>query len=197
MRAALQIAVQQCGLSRDMQIYVTEQFGEGYRWLRAHFKEVEGSEYLSPSRKPGSRRLGIVHQDVQALSYAPQSFDYILSFDVLEHVPNHIAALESFARVLKTGGKLLLTVPFTLEKYDTTVRAQMQADGHIDYILPIEVHGNPTDPVNGALCYRHFGWDTLDRLVECGFADATVMIYHDRRLGYLGSLQSLITATKA
>jgi hypothetical protein len=63
--------------------------------------------------------------------------------------------------------------------------------------MPIELHGNPTDPKNGSLCFRHFGWDTLERLNDAGFTAAEVCVYHDRELGYLGGLQMLISAVKA
>jgi hypothetical protein len=196
-RAALHIAIQDCGMTSDKRIYLTEQFGSGYRWMRGHFSHVLGSEYLYPGKASGPRMLGINHQDVQDLSFAPCSFDYVLSFDVLEHVPDYLAAFASFARVLRPGGRLVMTVPFTIHRYDTTVRAVMQSDGRIEHLLPIEVHGNPTDPINGALCFRHFGWDTLERLTESGFTEARVHVYHNRELGYLGGVQSLISALRA
>jgi hypothetical protein len=197
MRAALHLAIQDCGMTPDNRIYVTEQFGSGYRWLRGRFKHVLGSECLFPGKASGSRMLGINHQDVQALSLATASFDYVLTFDVLEHVPDYLAAFASIARVLRPGGRLVMTLPFTTHKHDTTVRAVMHDDGRIEHFLPIEVHGNPTDPIHGSLCFRHFGWDTLERLAEVGFTDAKVHVYHSRELGYLGGIQSLISAVRA
>ena len=41
-----------------------------------------------------------------------ESFDAILCTEVLEHVPNAIAVLEEFARLLRPEGKLIVTVPF-------------------------------------------------------------------------------------
>ncbi|MGK2904554.1 MAG: class I SAM-dependent methyltransferase [Mycobacterium sp.] len=196
-RAAIHFAIQECGMTPDKRIYLTEQFGGNYRWMRGRFRHVSGSEYLSPAKAPGSRMLGITHQDLHDLTYAADSFDHVLSFDVLEHVPDYRAAFSSIARVLGSGGKLIMTVPFTLDKYDTTVRAVMHPDGHIEHLLPIEVHGNPTDPINGALCFRNFGWDVLDSLKDSDFSEAKVHIYHSRELGYLGGMQSLISATKA
>ena len=193
-RAALNLAVG-FGMGQDSQIYITEQFGSVYRWLRGHYEHVHGSEYISPQQPSGYRRFGINHEDVQALSLQTNSVDFLLSFDVLEHIPDPRAALASFSRVLRPGGRLVLTVPFTLEKYETTVRAAMQSDGTIEHFLPIEIHGNPLDPVNGSLCFCHFGWDTLDRLNEAGFTDTRVYVYHDAALGHLG-VQSLISAVK-
>jgi ubiquinone/menaquinone biosynthesis C-methylase UbiE len=40
------------------------------------------------------------------------SFDAVLCSEVLEHIPNPVAAIKEFARVLKPGGTLLLTAPF-------------------------------------------------------------------------------------
>ncbi|MFB3789385.1 MAG: class I SAM-dependent methyltransferase [bacterium] len=39
------------------------------------------------------------------------AFDWITSFDVLEHVEDDVGLLREFRRVLKPGGRLLLTVP--------------------------------------------------------------------------------------
>jgi hypothetical protein len=197
MRAALHLSIQEFGMTQDKKIYITEQFGSGYRWMCGHFAHVSGSEYLFPGKASGTRKLGISHQDVQDLSFASSTFDYVLTFDVLEHVPDYNAAFTSFARILRPGGRLIMTVPFTIHKQATTVRAVMHPDGQIEYLLPIEVHGNPTDPINGALCYRHFGWDTLSQLTAAGFTDATVHVYHNRELGYLGGAQSLISAIRA
>lgn len=195
-RAALHLAIQNFDLTPDKQIYTTEQVGLVYRWLRGHFTHVLGSEYLPPGQVPGFRRLGINHQDVQALSLAAASVDCVITLDVLEHVPDHSAAFASFARVLRPGGRLVITAPFTINKFDTTVRAEMLRDGRIKHFMPEEIHGNPLDP-SGSLCFRHFGWDVLEQLTEAGFADPGVHVYHNRYLGYLGGQQSLISAIKA
>jgi len=194
-RASLHLAIQDFGLTPEKQIYTTEQVGLVYRWLRAHFTDVLGSEYLPPGTVQGFRRFGIHHQDVQSLSLATGSVDCIITFDVLEHIPDPPRAFASFARVLRPGGRLVMTAPFTIGKFDTTVRAKMLQDGRIEHLMPIEVHGNPIDP-DGSLCFRHFGWDVLEQLMEAGFADARVHVYHNRELGYLGCFQSLISAVR-
>lgn len=196
-RAAVHLAIQDHAMVSDSRIYMTEQFGPAYRWLRGRFNDVLGSEYIAPGKPSGTRAWGLNHQDVQSLSLPTASVDLVLSLDVLEHVPDHFAAFTSFARVLRPGGTLVLTVPFSLDKHDTTVRAVQHPDGHIEHLLPIELHGNPTDPVNGALCYRVFGWDILEQLTQVGFTNPKVHVYHSRQLGYLGSAQSVITAVRA
>jgi len=195
-RAALHIGIQNFGLSPDKKIYTTEQLGIVFPWLRSQFRTVIGSEYLPRGSAQRYRRVGINHQDIEALTLPDESADFIITFDVLEHVPDYRAALSSFVRVLRPGGRLILTAPFTIDKYETTVRAVLHQDGSLEHILPIEIHGNPLDPVNGSLCFRHYGWDILTMLKEVGFTDAQVHVYHNRDLGYLGGIQSLVSAVK-
>jgi SAM-dependent methyltransferase len=49
--------------------------------------------------------------DASALPYSDESFDLILVGDVLEHVTNHEQAAREIVRVLKTGGRAIVTVP--------------------------------------------------------------------------------------
>ena len=50
--------------------------------------------------------------DITAIPESPNSFDAILCTEVLEHVPDPTKALDEFARLLRPGGKLILTAPF-------------------------------------------------------------------------------------
>ncbi len=47
----------------------------------------------------------------QPLPFPPSSFDAILALDVLEHIEDDHLALVELKRVLKSGGKLIATVP--------------------------------------------------------------------------------------
>lgn len=49
--------------------------------------------------------------DGNRLPFDSNSFDVVASLDVLEHTPNDVTALKEWLRVLKPGGKLILTVP--------------------------------------------------------------------------------------
>ena len=49
--------------------------------------------------------------DVTALKFKDNSFDIIVSSDVIEHTPDPAKAISEMARVLKKGGVLALTVP--------------------------------------------------------------------------------------
>jgi ubiquinone/menaquinone biosynthesis C-methylase UbiE len=49
--------------------------------------------------------------DITAIPVESESFDVVLCTEVLEHVPEPIAALEEMSRVLRPGGRLFVTAP--------------------------------------------------------------------------------------
>ncbi|MEK7499663.1 MAG: class I SAM-dependent methyltransferase [Patescibacteria group bacterium] len=49
--------------------------------------------------------------DIQNMPLPNESFDTVLSAEVLEHVPDPEKALREIIRVLKPGGKLVITIP--------------------------------------------------------------------------------------
>ena len=50
--------------------------------------------------------------DISAIPEPDAAFDAILCSEVLEHVPDPTKVLDEFVRLLKPGGKLILTAPF-------------------------------------------------------------------------------------
>jgi SAM-dependent methyltransferase len=50
--------------------------------------------------------------DIANIPEANESFDAILCSEVFEHLPNPLKAIDEFSRLLKPGGKLIVTAPF-------------------------------------------------------------------------------------
>ena len=53
-----------------------------------------------------------IRSDIANIPQPDSSFDAVVCTEVLEHVPEPTKALEEFTRLLKPGGKLILTAPF-------------------------------------------------------------------------------------
>jgi len=65
---------------------------------------------------------GVLRGDATCLPFADNSFDCIVTSEVLEHIQNDVAALSELARVLKPGGTLGATVPsWFLRIHDVTL----------------------------------------------------------------------------
>jgi len=50
--------------------------------------------------------------DITDIPEPDQSFDAVLCTEVFEHIPDPLAALKEFARLVKPGGHLIITAPF-------------------------------------------------------------------------------------
>jgi ubiquinone/menaquinone biosynthesis C-methylase UbiE len=85
-----------------------------YRNLFAHCEyKTHDFAQLQPDQLLGRQGYGAIDyiSDILSIPVPDASFDVILCTEVLEHVPEPIRAVQEFARILKPGGKLLLTAP--------------------------------------------------------------------------------------
>lgn len=196
MRATVHIFEQKCRPNAKSKIYITEQTTALYRCLKQSFPHVYGSEHLGNHVKYGScNDEGIRNEDLTQLSFGNNEFDYILSFDVFEHIPNYKKAITECFRCLKPNGILYFSVPFfkTLEK--NIIRAYVSDTGETFHLLPPEYHVNPLSS-DGCLCFYHFGWEILEEINRIGFKDTKALLYWSPELGYLGGEQFVFMATK-
>lgn len=83
-----------------------------------HYVSQDFCQYDGKGNKEGlqteswdTSRIDIVG-DITSIPVEDKSFDYILCTEVFEHIPTPNLALKEFARILKPGGKLMLTAPF-------------------------------------------------------------------------------------
>ncbi len=77
---------------------------------------------LATETVPGSR---LVHGDMTELPFAADSFDAITAYHAVFHVPRerHPTVYGEFARALRPGGRLLMTLPSG--RFETTRRGWM------------------------------------------------------------------------
>jgi len=195
-RAAADLLVNHFRMYEEDTIFATEQLTTFYTWLTSQYRRVIGSEYLGDDKIGGASHGNIRHEDIIKLSFANNSIDAILSFDVLEHVPDTTASISEFMRCLKPGGFALISAPFASNNYDTIVRAKLRSDGSVEHLLEPEYHGNPTKPEEGSLCYYYFGWDLVDQLREAGATNAGVISYYSNEKANLGTEQLFFLAIK-
>ena len=196
---SVQRRMQRDQLQARPRIYLTEQVTPTFLWLQRHLlAELHGSEYEpDPARlrtlTQRFRRAGgrgrVEFRDVTNLAFKDACLDAIVSFDVLEHVPDYAAAITEFARTLKPGGLCVATFPFT-DQPDTLVRARLNASGNVEHLMEPEYHGDPIS--GGVLCFYHFGWDVLDRFRSAGFRDVRMVMPWAHEHGCLYGLWTLL-----
>jgi SAM-dependent methyltransferase len=78
----------------------------------AHYGEVLGIDY-NPRPLPVAqlRGLEVLQGSGTTLPFVDGMFDLIALFDTVEHIPDELAVFDECLRVLKPGGKLIVTVP--------------------------------------------------------------------------------------
>lgn len=177
-------------------VYITEQTTPYYNYLYSLNKKITGSEFFGNLIPLGSKKNGIRNEDITQFTFQNETFDLLLTYDVLEHVTDYKKAYKEIHRVLKKKGIVFLTVPFHTNQYKHTIRSIIDSSGKIEHILPPEYHGDPVKPNEGILCFQVFGWNLLDELRDIGFRDAGVVFYWSFFHGFLGKEQMVIYAEK-
>lgn len=76
-----------------------------------HAHGVEFDFGRAQAARDRSKPADVICAQAESLPYEPNSFDLVLSHEVLEHVEDDRAAAREIVRVLKNGGRLLLFIP--------------------------------------------------------------------------------------
>lgn len=174
-----------CKPSEQDRIYVTEALSPLSKQLSRNYLNLTSSEYL-PGTKLGEvariRWKPVRNEDITQLTFDDSSFEAILCFDVLEHVPDYRLAISEFQRVLDFNGHLILTVPFSFQQ-ETRVRAIVNAAGKVEHLTDPCYHGDFLSG-DGILSYYDFGMELLDELKEVGFSESFLVCYKSNEWGY-------------
>ncbi|MCL2393452.1 MAG: class I SAM-dependent methyltransferase [Acidimicrobiaceae bacterium] len=126
------------------------------------------SEFISADLSSGTVVDGVLHVDMQHTHFGDDSLDFILSSDVLEHVPNPILAFEESYRILKYGGCHIFTAPFYEHRFTNERRAVVNAEGQLTHLRRPWYHGDPIHE-EGALVYNVFAPEVMCQLEHMGF----------------------------
>ena len=178
-------------------VYLYEQVTNFYKYVKNNLNKADviGSEYLGANRISGEIIDGIRHEDALSLSFLDDSIDIMVSNDVYEHVPDIGKALQEACRVLRSGGKLLFSIPFQSAEPNSRQRVTF-IENELQYLLPEQYHGNPISE-KGSLVFYDFGWDILETCKDAGFKDAYMLAYYSINLGYIGhGIQYIFVAEK-
>lgn len=185
-RSSVHVFEALCAPKKGNRIYITEAITPLFEILKQRYPRTIGSEYVEGHASGSSvtangKRIRV--EDVTRLSFKARFFDNILSFDVLEHVPDYRQALREFFRVLKPGGMLLWSAPFCFAE-NTEIRASLLVAGSIEHHLPPDYHGDPLSD-EGVLCFQSFGMDILQEMESIGFQNSRVCGFSNREFAYL------------
>lgn len=105
--------------------------------------------------------------DLERIDFPDESFDIVMTSDVMEHVRDIDAAHREIARVLKPGGYYIFTVPY--DPACSSHHVLVDTTGGTDrFVVPPQYHGDPL--TGGVLAYRVFGQGLIDDLRKVALA---------------------------
>jgi len=115
------------------------------RGFRAYF-QARGGDYVSMDL---DSPLAMVKTDATRMGFPDDTFDFIISSHVLEHIKDDSRAIKEMRRVLRDDGTCYIMVPLSKSRRNT-----------VEYEKP-----NPLDPGH----VRSYGMDVVERIKSAGF----------------------------
>lgn len=176
MRLCLQVVEEETLGLQVKSAAILERITPLYPHIARRLPGIIGCEFVGPTQRPGSLHdingAVVRHENFMALSFASDSLDLLLHFDVLEHVPDARVALQQAFRVLRRGGRTVFSCPFYHNLPHNIVRAVVR-NGELQHLLEPCYHGNPMSG-QGSLVYIHPSWDIMELLQEIGFSEVRI-----------------------
>lgn len=149
---------------QDLRVYEPGMIGP----FRKHLVALDGYQQFFFYEDPSTAEPGAPHQDLESLTFGDESFDLVISSDILEHVARPEAAFREIARVLVVGGFHVFTVPLHIPGRVKTVSRVELVDRREVHVLPERYHGNGRG--GRSLVYTDFGVDVVTTLSRAGFS---------------------------
>jgi hypothetical protein len=122
------------------------------------------------------------NEDLENQTFADETFDLVISQDVMKHIFNPEKAFSEISRTLKPGGAHIFTVPIVNKERPSSIRATLEVNGEINYLEEAQYHGNPVNP-KGSLVTRDWGYDICDFILKHSGLYTTIVYIDDISLG--------------
>lgn len=155
----------QRGLLRDVSIYEPALRGPFVARLKGLPQYTQS--YFRPDVPLGQPAAdGVRNEDLTRLTFEDDSFDLILTSDVMEHLPGIELAFAETLRVLRPGGVHVFTIPNDFPFPDRTEPRVRIVNGTEEHIKPARYHNSG----DGSKClvYTDYGADLTDLVHSLG-----------------------------
>ena len=161
-----------CPEMKDLKIYEAQTDGSIHSILNG-LPGYVCSEYFDDVPPGLDGPNGIRCEDLQALSFPDNTFDLVITQDVLEHVRKPYHAISEIRRVLKPGGYHIFTVPLNKSRMESIPLVDISS-GEDRFLVPPAYHKDSIR-LKGTLTYNDFGMDLLKTIDSQGM-ETRVMV---------------------
>ncbi len=155
------------------------------------------ASHYYPAHPLGATIDGYRNEDLENQTFADESFDLVVTLDVMEHVFRPDKVYREIHRTLKGGGYYLHTFPIRKDRVEAwTPRAVRNPDGSMDHLGNVpEYHRNPIDE-EGALVACDYGYGISRRITEWAPFDVRITRFWDETHGIIGEYTEVVVCRK-
>jgi glycosyltransferase involved in cell wall biosynthesis/SAM-dependent methyltransferase len=183
-RAIMHVIQQRYPNWRELRIHESSPGSRGASVkLREQCKHYIASQY-DPELGFGNTHSshGYRSEDLEKQAFPDESFDIVVTQDVMEHIFDAESAFRDIHRTLKPGGAHIFTTPLINKNKPTQQWAKRLPDGTIVHLHPPEYHGNPMSN-EGSLVTWHWGFDIVDHIQNAHGGLAEIAFPEDSSMG--------------
>lgn len=169
---------------RNLSIHESSPVGRGASLkLRDECEKYLASQY-DPAIGFGNKNqtAGYQSEDLEHQTFSDETFDIVVTQDVMEHVFDANMTFREIYRTLKPGGAHIFTTPLVNKEKPSLKRAEKNASGEIIYLYPPEYHGNPMT-AEGSLVTWHWGYDIENYIAKAIGQKPTIINPLNKELG--------------
>jgi SAM-dependent methyltransferase len=154
------------------------------------------SHYFSDA-PPGSTVNGYRSEDLENQTFGDETFDLVVTLDVMEHVFDPGKVYREIYRTLKRGGYYLHTFPIRKHLVEPYVQlAKRDAEGAVHLLTGTpEYHGNPISD-QGSLVVFDYGYDISRQIAQWAPFDVRISRFWDQSHGIIGEYTEVIICHK-
>ena len=154
-----------------------------------------GTHYFPNFPLGKTHSTGWRNEDLENLTFADESFDLMVTQDVMEHIFNPAKAFSEIARTLKTGGAHIFTVPIVNKEQPSKINAKKDENGNAIILGYPDYHGNPVDN-QGSLVTMYWGYDICDFILKHSGLYTTIVYIDNLFLGIRAELIEVLISRK-
>ena len=138
---------------------------------------------------------GFRNENLEQQTFPDESFDLVVTQDVMEHIFHPARAFSEIERVLKPGGAHIFSVPLVNRDRPSEERARRNSDGTIAYTAEPEYHGDPLNE-KGSLVTMQWGYDICDFIHEQSGLFTTIHVIDNISLGIRAEYIEILISRK-
>ena len=166
--------------SPDRQIYRKLSSSQSYT-VSQYFPDATFGEVVN----------GFRNEDLEAQTFKKNTFDIVITLDVMEHVYNPKMVFKEVSRTLRANGIYIFTVPIINLHSKSVTWAKQRKDGGPEFLHKPEHHGNPVDS-EGSPVTMHWGYDIVDYIKKNSNMKAVIIAQENAGKGIMGRFNEVV-----